>query len=345
MVKNWKVSLCALLLGGIFLTTACGKETNLVQPKEEVPTAAEILQLEQEALSKLSSTTMEATLYYQDASGYLVPVHCRIPQSEGVARATLSHLVSTADNDAQAANYGLYTTLPSNLTLDIDLKDAVATVSLSGEANQCEDALQESNMVSSIVQTLTEFDTIEKVRFLLNGEKVSALQWGTDLSADYQKEDVNVESVDAAVSLSGAGRVNVYFESEASGAMVPVSRTVFSREDLDTAVLELLHGPKEGSGLRGCIPKGTGLLWINKGEDGVVHVNLTKEFEQALMQADGGKQALKALVLTCSQFPGVSSVKVYVEGEPFDMSAVSAMVSLHKVNTEEEMLFSSLGEE
>ena len=34
---------------------------------------------------------------------------------------------------------------------------------------------------------------------------------------------------------------------------------------------------------------------------------------------DGGRLALKALVLTCTQFDGVKSVEIYVDGKKYDL--------------------------
>ena len=50
-------------------------------------------------------------------------------------------------------------------------------------------------------------------------------------------------------------------------------------------------------------------------KDGVVTVNFSKEFKQAMEETDGGKQAVRAILFTCSQFPGVKKVEVLVDGE------------------------------
>ena len=53
-------------------------------------------------------------------------------------------------------------------------------------------------------------------------------------------------------------------------------------------------------------------------ENGVAKLNFTKEFMQIVNNIDGGRLALKALVVTCTQFEGVDSVEIYVEGEKWD---------------------------
>ena len=59
-----------------------------------------------------------------------------------------------------------------------------------------------------------------------------------------------------------------------------------------------------------------------------------------LEQADGGAAAVKALVLTCSQFPDVTEVKLQVEGEDFVLDTETLAVTT-VVNTEQEALMAS----
>ena len=53
-------------------------------------------------------------------------------------------------------------------------------------------------------------------------------------------------------------------------------------------------------------------------ENGTAKVNFTREFADLVQESDGGRLALKALVLTCTQFEGVERVEILVEGEAFD---------------------------
>ena len=50
----------------------------------------------------------------------------------------------------------------------------------------------------------------------------------------------------------------------------------------------------------------------------VARLNFTGEFVNLVQNSDGGRMALKALVLTCTQFDGVDSVEIYVDGKPYD---------------------------
>lgn len=332
-MKKWLLLVLTVVVA-LTMFAGCQKQEpiDLEEPVEQVPTAAEL----QEALE--STSLREVVVYYKDMSGYLVPVTSKIPWEEGIAKATLKQMVGTEENDLQAARLGLLTTLPESMEIDMDIVGQLAKVSLSKECLECLDAQEESNMVSSIVNTLTEFDTIEQVQILVGGEPMQQLTYGTYIGEPLIRRDVNIESTNLELD-DAANRVQVFFESETSGCMVPVTRMVYSNADIDTAVLELLKGPREG-GLNGLIPQGTGLISV-KQQDGIVTINVSKGFKEVMESADGGQAAIKALMLTCSQFPDVKEVKLLVEGEPFSVD-VESFSPVTTVNTQEEALMAAV---
>jgi len=92
---------------------------------------------------------------------------------------------------------------------------------------------------------------------------------------------------------------------------------VAGNADIDTAVLELLKGPSATSALDNALPTGCGLIGITV-KDGIATVNFTSDFIRLVEETDGGRLALRALVLTCTQFMGIEEVRIEVEGEPYD---------------------------
>jgi germination protein M len=329
----------------ILLLTACQQTDplELEVPQEHVPTVDELNEM-------LGGTDVQqvamrtAVVYYQDEAGYLVPVSCSVPLEEGVARQVLNMMVDTEENSLSAQRLGLFTTIPEGTEVDIDVDaDGLAKVSLSKEARNCPDALSESNMVSSIVQAVTEYPTVKTVQILINGEQVDTLPNGTPVGAPMSRQELNLESVDRSLGNDGAQQIMVYFESETAPAMVPVTRTVFSNADIETAVLEVLKGPREGSELSTQIPKGTGLVSVRR-NGGVVTINLSNEFKSVMDNDDGGKAAVKALVLTCQQFPEVSEVKLQVEGKAFEID-VPTMAEAASINASDEVSMTSIFED
>ena len=119
--------------------------------------------------------------------------------------------------------------------------------------------------------------------------------------------------------MAGAGgSVKLFFPADSGSLIVPVTRMVHAGADINTAVMELAKGPSGDEMLENVIPAGCGLIDV-KVEDGVAKLNFTDEFVNLVQNSDGGRMALKALVLTCTQFDGVRSVELYVDGKKYDV--------------------------
>lgn len=295
------------------------------------------------ASSTLPSTTVNADListvaYFQDNYGYLVPVMKTVGNQPGIAKATLEMMVQSPDNDMEAARLGLRTVIPQGTSVDLDISQGVARIDLSREADTFADPIAERNMVSAIVQTLTEFPTVDTVRFLIDGQAKETLKCGTDISGDFAREPVNLESRDDGILPTEAETVTLYFAGESGSVIVPVSRMVYGQSDVETAVLELVKGPDGSSPLENALPSDCGLISV-KQENGKVVVNFTKEFLALFENSDGGRQALRALALTCAQFAGVESVEIQVEGVTYDMGsetlAIPSFVNVESTLMEE----------
>ena len=241
--------------------------------------------------------------WYEDGEGYLVPVTRQIPLQDGVAKATLSLMVKSSENDLAAARMGLRNVIPEGVTFDLDISGGKVAV----------------------------VNSEEEVTFLFDGQKRSQLTHGTDVSGVFKADSVNLESVETTANLTNASRVQLYFPSADGRLMVPVTRTVFSPADLTTAMLELAKGPEKDSGLEIPLPKDCGLRSVTL-KNGVATIDFTKEFASLATAEDASaatSQALRAIVFTASQFPGVKKVEVLVEGKPFEAqpSAVTTFVN------------------
>ena len=165
-----------------------------------------------------------------------------------------------------------------------------------------------------------------------DGQKRSKLTYGTDVSGVFTGGNLNLESVETFSE--DAGLVQLYFPSQTGRLLVPVTRAVFSDADPTTAVLELAKGPQDDSGLERALPENCGVKSVTM-KDGVVTVNFSKEFKQAMESSDGGQQAVRAILFTCSQFPGVKKVEVQVEGEKIEAEPETATTF---INAEEEVI-------
>lgn len=294
------------------------------------PTSAPTQPLPTETAAQMMSTIV----YYQDNYGYLVPVARQIPLEDGIAKATLGLMVKSLYNDMEAARLGLRTVLPENTRMELDISGGVASIDLSGEVMHMSDAQSESAMVSAVVQTLTEFDSVDSVRITVEGQKIAQLPHGTSVEGDLKRSQINLEST--ALDGEGASTVTLYFPAEDGSLLVPVTRMVYGDGDIDTAVLELAKGPRASGQLENALPGGVGLIGV-KVVDGVAIINFTKEFMEIVETSDGGRMALRALMLTCSRFEGVEGVRVLVDGEDYD-PGVDTMAFPESVNDYESVL-------
>lgn len=297
--------LCAAALVVVLALRSGGQTTSQVLVETaEVP-------VEQTSAST-KGDTVSAVVYYEDGDGYLVPVTRQVEKTDGIAKATLNLMVKSGENDMQAARLGLRTVIPEGTTFDIDIANGRANVNMSKEALSCSGAEQENLMVNAVAGALSCFSTVDEVTFEFDGRKRSKLTYGTDVSGVFSGDELNLESVETFSK--DANLVKLYFPSQTGRLLVPVTRAVFSNADVSTALLELAKGPRSDSGLERALPEDCGIKSVVM-KDGVVTVNFSKEFKQTMEETDGGKQAVRAILFTCSQFPGVKKVEVLVDGE------------------------------
>ena len=271
--------------------------------------------------------TQPTVVYYQDGEGYLVPVTRQVDKTDGIAKATLALMVGSSANDLAAARLGLKTTVPEGTQFDLDIAGGKARVDLSREALNCQSAEQEAMMVQSVAQTLCGFDTVDEVSFLFDGQKRSKLTFGTDVSGVFTAGQLNLESVETMAG-AGARAVQLYFPSASGRMLVPVTRTVFSDADVTTAMVELVKGPRPDSGLNAPLPKDCGLKGVSM-KNGVVTIDFSRQFMDA-MQGENGAQALRAILFTAAQFPGVKQVKIAVEGQEYQPPQDAAATFLNQ---------------
>ena len=145
-------------------------------------------------------------------------------------------------------------------------------------------------MRTAIVWALTEFDTVNDVNFLIDGKARNTLTHGTNIGGSYTRVGLNAEE-DSAATFADSDEIQVFFPAQDGRLLVPISRTVYGTGDVATAVFEFLRGPKTDSGLETPLAE----------------------------QSDGGVQAMRALMLTCTRYPGIKKVRILVDGKPYQL--------------------------
>ncbi|SHJ40130.1 GerMN domain-containing protein [Desulfofundulus thermosubterraneus] len=125
-------------------------------------------------------------LYFSDNRGYLVAVKKEIPKTQAIARATLQELCR-----GPAPGSGLNPTIPPGTVLrDINIKNGLAIVDFSRElkAKHWGGSTAELLTVYSIVNTLTQFSSVQRVQILVEGEPLKTLAGHLDTSGPLERE-------------------------------------------------------------------------------------------------------------------------------------------------------------
>ncbi len=123
------------------------------------------------ALTAENSITV--SLYFASADGKGLTIEKRsIPKKEGLARETINQLISGPSDS------NLLPTIPSETVLqDINIRDGVCIIDFSSElVDSSVGGLQNEELtVYSIVDTLTQFSSVNEVTILVEGQKVASL--------------------------------------------------------------------------------------------------------------------------------------------------------------------------
>lgn len=131
------------------------------------------------------TTTVRVYFYlgsFTDNAG-LVPVLREVPRTQAVGTAALRELLKGPNDTEMSASPAMYTTVPDGtIFLGLKIDAGIATVNLSREFEQDGD-VSATRRLAQVVYTLTQFPTIDGVRFELDGTPVTTFgSEGIDLS-------------------------------------------------------------------------------------------------------------------------------------------------------------------
>jgi germination protein M len=289
-----------VLLMVVFLIPGCSKkpqtdvQTN-TQPDEDV-------------------TVRKTVLYFRDASGYIVPVMKKIPVEDGIAKAALKCLVAGTDEDTKLAAMGVEAPVPKGTTMDLDIADGKATVNLK-MTQKCDNKASEEAMVTSVVNTLLEFSTVDKVAVQINGQVMKTMPNGAEIKDVYSDPMLNIEP--AGAPDSAEGKLELCFANEAGKAIVPVYRVAGEKVSLAETLTEMTQ-PAEGTGLVSLFPPSCDVLGVTISDKGVATIEFSKEFSALSDTPAMETLALRAIGMACKQFHGVKEYKIIAGGKAFE---------------------------
>jgi germination protein M len=121
-----------------------------------------------------ATTTVRAYFYLADRAGGepgLVPVLREVPATKAVGSAALRALLAGPTAKERSSRPAISTTIPQGVQLlGLSIKDRVATVNLSREFESGGGSASIIGRLAQVVYTVTQFPTVDAVRFQLDGE-------------------------------------------------------------------------------------------------------------------------------------------------------------------------------
>ena len=139
------------------------------------------------------TTTVRAYFYlgsFVDNAG-LVPVLREIPKTQAVGAAALNELLAGPNDAELGARPAMYTVIPDGTRfLGLRIEGGIATVNLSREFESGGGSASVLGRLAQVVYTLTQFPTVQGVRFELDGEPVEVFSGeGVVLSEPVGRDD------------------------------------------------------------------------------------------------------------------------------------------------------------
>ncbi len=263
----------------------------------------------------------ERTIYVFDDKGYVVPLTVQVPFTESPATQAMEYLVAGGPVTELLPD-GTRAVLPAGTELSVNIieDEKTAVVDFSKEFGDYPPE-DEKGILEAITWTLTQFDSIDKVNIMMNGEPLEVMPVNeTPIQETLSRQDgINIE-IGSGARIGDNSVVTLYFKSESpSGAYdyyVPVSRVIPRSNDLLLATVEeLIKGPSPHSGLFTDLSDKTEVLEAQE-EDGLVTLDFSEEFLSFDSEdTKASDDVLNSLVLSLAESGLADAVQVSVNGE------------------------------
>lgn len=323
-----KVTVTTMILASAVWLAGCGLfeggEKNQIDPPKEVSLVDDQSSLDEmnptekgtDGEQAAEETKIKTELYLIDKNGYVVPQTLELPKSEGIAKQALEYLVKDGPVTDILPN-GFRAVIPADTQLSVKIDKGVAVVDFSKEFKnyQKEDELK---ILQAITWTLTQFDSVEKVKLRINGEDLKEMPVnGTPISEGLSRASgINIDTGDV-VDITNTKAITVYYVGGDVGNYyyVPVTRRVSEKEDNITAAInELVKGPDLSSHLLTDFVPDIALLDKPTVVDGKATVNFNENILGSFKEKKITQSTLNALVLSLTEQEGIESVEVQVNG-------------------------------
>lgn len=310
-----------LIVSLLIILTGCFKgndATEEIDPPKDAETVENKNVKEEDEEKALETAPRE--LYLIDVNGMVASqtIDLPNPESNEVAKQVLEHLVEEGPVTSMLPN-GFRAVIPQGTEiLGLDLQeDGTVHVDLSEEFTEYK-AEDEVKILQAMTHTMTQFDSIDKIKLMVNGEFLEEMPVnGTPIKSGYSKENgINlVDSVTPNIIDSQVVTMHYPNEHNESRYYVPITKHIQSEKDhiYEEIVQNLIEGPGYDANVIQVFNPETSLVEEPSLNDGVLEL----VFNQGILQEqDSGvitDEVMETLVRTLSEQKPVEAVDVKVE--------------------------------
>lgn len=271
----------------------------------------------------------KTVLYFKDKQGLLVPLMRKIPWEEGIAKLAIKNMTDSPELRESLAPTGLTSIIPAGteiMGMSINEETGLCKVDFSEEILNYETEKDEDGLIRGVVYTLTEFQAIDEVQFLIGGEIIPSLKYGADISSPIKRENINLAGdLDELRS-----KIVVYYKGnnleEDFEYFVPVTiPTLAPMPNMYTALEALFDGPPKELGLGSDIPEGTNFYGVDI-KDGIAYVDISFDYENPLYEEKLFNNMIKNIGLTLGEFDEIEKVELLIDGKSLEEAGMDIYI-------------------
>lgn len=309
-MKRWHNLKLLILLTTILIlaiSTGCDKkpDNKMTRNRELSTMQAQATSLDYDNNQLITRKEINEVIVYfaTENQEYLVPLTIPINSTDQGAKAAIQRLI-VGPND----EFLRPVIHPSTKLKELYQKDDYVYLDMTEHFLKFADDSAGETAIISIMKTLEPFIKGQEVKILIEGQSID--------------KEIGIFNLSEPISLAkkevSQPVMTLYFVEQNGIYLVPVEKEVNSADPVKAAILELIKGPDEKSGLIPTIWPGTKVLGIDI--DGhIAQVNLSME----ALGYGGGSAAenlfVKSLLLTLTEFPQVNTVQLLFEGEKLNL--------------------------
>jgi len=216
--------------------------------------------------------------------------------------------------------------------LSVKVEGDNLTVDFSKEFNVFSGSMHEAAVVSSVVDTMLQFNELKKVRILVEGQ---------ELIAPSGEPYGFMEFIDFNIGDMTEKEITLYFADSQAMYVVPEKRTVFVNKDISDAEFfrivleELIKGPNTET-LYKTIPDGVTVEYIEV-EGDLLKVDFSEEMHTNHSGgAAGESMTVNSIVNSLTEFENIKRIMPTVDGGPM---SIEHMVVEEPLTRNESMIY------